>query len=95
MPIVLSFVPQGISYKKSLPVDTTTRHGFRCFMVRVYTVFWVLSFVTFFLISVALDKIGSDLPPPMLHRGFERDPASWGGAYRVHKIPQGLKSEIC
>ena len=31
----------------------------------------------------------------MLHRGFKRDPASWGGAYRVPTIPQGLKSEIC
>jgi hypothetical protein len=54
--------------------------------LRVYPVFRFLSFVTFFLISVALDKIGSDLPPQMLHRGLERDPASWGGAYRVHTI---------
>ncbi len=66
-------------------------------VVRAYEftqVFRFLSFVTFFLISVALDKIGSDLPPPILHRGFERDPTSWSGARRVHTIPQGLKSEI-
>ncbi len=72
---------------------THTQHGnsYTIFRVSVYPVFWVLCFVTFFLICKTLDKIESNSRLQCSIGDIRGIPPPWGGSYHVHYIHQATK----